>query len=123
METKITVKSKRSQTIPFLTQGITRGRRPNNGYRTVGGRNGTFVQLSSFGRADVIVEAELPDGLQEISLGKDIRRFYEKERLTKELRDKIVAAAPGTIDIVTDERGRASISDEALNSWLSSVEV
>ena len=121
MNVKIKVESKEGQALTFVTQGIKRGRRPNNGFKTLGGGNGSFRQMLSK-PADIIVHAEMPNGVEEISFGQTVRNFFDTGRLTKKLRDKVVAAAPATIEIETDKNGNAIIPDAAIDNWLSSVQ-
>ena len=121
MNIKINVESRAGQALTFITQGVRGGRRPNNGFKTLGGSNGSFRQILSK-PADIVVHAEMPNGVEEISIGQIVRNFFDTGRLTEKLRSKVVAAAPATIEVETGEHGESIISDAALANWLSAVQ-
>lgn len=121
MKAKIQVEYKKNRAMPFLTQGIKHGRRPNNGYKTVGGSNGSFVQVPKWGRADIVVMADVPGGMFPISIGTKVRSHLGIQRLTDSVAKKVIGTAPRSVEVVSDAHGTWTITDAALKDWLTSI--
>lgn len=107
-----------STAVPVLEQGIKHGARPNNERKTLGGGNGSFVQVDAALHADILVEIEMPGMPNKvISLYSAFRDFSGHMRLTKQYADKVIMAAPSFIDVSFDASGRLILDDEQIRAW------
>lgn len=111
--------------VPFLKQGVKNGRRPNNGKKTLGGSNGSFVQLDSSPnlKADILVTVRLRDGSSfPISIRRDVLAATGRKRIDRQLASKIQSAAPDRIQ-VQEEGNKVVITKSEIDEWTSQFSI
>lgn len=107
--------------VPFLSQGHKAGSRPRNGYKTLGGGNGTYVQIDTRGNSDILVWVEKDGETIPVSIGKDVRRILDRKQLTAKLAGQIDSVAPRNIEVEETGKSQHRIPECELKSWLDSV--
>lgn len=112
---------KRHWNVPFLSQGHKAGRRPRNGYKTLGGSNGTYVQIDTHGNSDILVWVEKNGETIPVSIGKDVRRMLNRKQLTAKLAKQIDSIAPKDIEIEESGKFQHRIPEGELKKWLDGI--
>ena len=115
------VEYKRHWNVPFLSQGHKAGSRPRNGYKTLGGSNGTYVQIDTQGNSDILVWVEKDSETIPVSIGKDVRRILNRKQLTAKLARQIDSAAPKDVEIEETGRFQRRIPECELKKWLAGI--
>lgn len=109
---------KASTAMPFLVQGFKRGTRPCNGFTTVGGGNGTFVQVDPDSRADITVRLQMDDErMVDISIRHEVLGSSGRMKLTEKLAKRVIETAPRHVTVDVDEQEHVRISDDDMQKW------
>ena len=112
---------KRHWNVPILSQGHKAGSRPRNGYKTLGGGNGTYVQIDTHGNSDILVWVEKNGETIPVSIGKDVRRMLNRKQLTAKLAKQIDSIAPKDIEIEESGKFQHRIPEGELKKWLDGI--
>lgn len=115
------VEYKRHWNVHFLSQGHKAGSRPRNRCKTLGGSNGTYVQIDTQGNSDILVWVEKDGETIPVSIGKDVRKILDRKQLTAKLARQIDSAAPKDVEIEETGKFQHRIPECELQRWLDGI--
>lgn len=94
----------------------------SGGYRVVGGGNGTYITASP---SHLILKIEVNGTQCDVWTERDFKRLLDTKRMTPQLRQKIEAVMPESVEVVECEGRRGTkyyvLSDKSAQEWATRV--
>lgn len=92
------------------------------GYRTVAGGCGTYITATP---SHLVLEIEINGTTFKVWTERDFRRLLDTKRLTPQLREKIEAAMPESVEVVEREGQRGTkyyvLSEKSAQEWADRI--